>query len=241
MVRVSVPSECSRVPDTFRLGMVRLAGIWVAFFVILAASGALCQQPERAPWGSLLDAPVAQTDNTLQSFSRAVLAANQLSPYSAVHLQGRQEISGDHAIGASWASSYWIASYTEEPKDANDFRRELTELLRHQVSYRPSAGGSLIRRATSAALETFFTRDPSGKTRLNTSYLVGVLTSAVVHTAYRPYWNRPVSAPFSDFGSTVGNDAGMNLLHEFQPGLEQLLKSHTPKFVSRIEANIGHK
>jgi hypothetical protein len=68
-----------------------------------------------------------------------------------------------------------------------------------------------------------------------------VLTTAVIHTAYRPYWNRPVSTPFSNFGSTVGNDAGVNLLHEFAPGLQQLMKSHTPRFVSRIEADLGHK
>ncbi|HTU42297.1 MAG TPA: hypothetical protein VMF10_11360 [Candidatus Aquilonibacter sp.] len=96
-------------------------------------------------------------------------------------------------------------------------------------------------RAASAALGTFFRRDPSGQTRLKTSYVLGVLTSALIHTAYRPYWNRPVSAPFSDFGSRVGNDAGMNLLHEFRPGLEELMKSHTPKFLSRIAASVERK
>jgi hypothetical protein len=225
------------------LNMVRMTGIRVASFLILAvvgsaSRGALCQEHEPAAWNSLPDAPVAQTANTLQSFSGRILAADRPS---ALRLQGLQGINEVHPIGASWTASYWVASYKEDPTDANDFRRQLTELLRHQVSYRPSESGSLIRRATSAALETFFTRDPSGKSRLNTSYFVGVLTSAVIHTAYRPYWNRPVSAPFSDFGSTVGNDAGMNLLHEFRPGLEQLLKSHTPKFVSRIEASIEHK
>jgi hypothetical protein len=33
----------------------------------------------------------------------------------------------------------------------------------------------------------------------------------------------------------------MNLWREFRPGIEQLMKSHTPKFVSNIEARIGHK
>jgi hypothetical protein len=50
-----------------------------------------------------------------------------------------------------------------------------------------------------------------------------------------------VGAPFSDFGSTVGNDAGMNLWHEFGPGIQQLMKSHAPKFVSKIEERIGQK
>jgi len=48
-----------------------------------------------------------------------------------------------------------------------------------------------------------------------------------------------VSEPFSDFGSTVGNDAGMNLWREFAPTIQQMLKSHAPKFVTKIEARIG--
>jgi hypothetical protein len=50
-----------------------------------------------------------------------------------------------------------------------------------------------------------------------------------------------LGAPFSDFGSTVGNDSGMNLWHEFGPDIQQLMKSHAPKFVSKIEEQIGHK
>jgi hypothetical protein len=109
------------------------------------------------------------------------------------------------------------------------------------VSYRPLAQGSLMGRATFAASRTVITRDPSGKGKLNTSYFLGVLTSALAHTAYRPYWRRSVGAPFSDFGSTVGNDAGMNLWHEFGPGIQQMMKSHTPKFVERIEESVGRR
>jgi hypothetical protein len=32
----------------------------------------------------------------------------------------------------------------------------------------------------------------------------------------------------------------MNLLHEFGPGLQQLVKSHAPKFVSRVEQRLDH-
>ncbi|MGA7170621.1 MAG: hypothetical protein WBX08_15810, partial [Candidatus Sulfotelmatobacter sp.] len=74
----------------------------------------------------------------------------------------------------------------------------------------------------------------------NTSYLVRVLASAAADTASRPYWRRSVGEPFSDLGSTVGNDAGTNLWHEFRPGIEQVMKSHTPRFVSRIEEHIIH-
>jgi hypothetical protein len=112
-------------------------------------------------------------------------------------------------------------------------------LLKRNLDYRPLSGGSVMGRATYAASRIFFTHDDSGKGRLNTSYFLRVLSSAAMHTAYRPYWRRGVSEPFSDFGSTIGNDAGMNLFHEFGPGLQQMMKSHAPKFVSRIEERFG--
>jgi hypothetical protein len=66
-------------------------------------------------------------------------------------------------------------------------------------------------------------------------------TGLLAAAASRPYWRRPLGAPFSDFGSTIGNDVGMNLWHEFGPGIQQIMKSHTSKFVSKIEERVGHK
>jgi hypothetical protein len=37
------------------------------------------------------------------------------------------------------------------------------------------------------------------------------------------------------FGSTIGNDAGLNLFHEFEPGIRQMVKGHTPKLAFKIE------
>ncbi|MGD0569559.1 MAG: hypothetical protein ABSA78_14260 [Candidatus Sulfotelmatobacter sp.] len=98
---------------------------------------------------------------------------------------------------------------------------------------------SVMRRATSAATRTLVTRNVTGRARLNTSYLLRILTSVAKDTASTPYWRRTRAEPLSDFGSTVGSDAGMNLWHEFGPSVEQALKSHTPRFVSRIAARIG--
>jgi hypothetical protein len=83
-------------------------------------------------------------------------------------------------------------------------------------------------------------RDVSGRAKLNTSYLLRTLTSVAKDTASTPYWRRSLGAPFGDFGSTVGSDAGMNLWHEFGPSIEQLMKSHALKFVSRIEERINY-
>jgi hypothetical protein len=38
----------------------------------------------------------------------------------------------------------------------------------------------------------------------------------------------------------VGNDAGMNLWHEFGPGIEQVMKNHTPRFVVKLEERVSH-
>ena len=110
--------------------------------------------------------------------------------------------------------------------------------LKQNQRYHPSSGGGFMGRATYAASRIFIVRDDSGKGRLNTSYLLGALTSVAVSTAYRPYWARSSSATFNNYGSTIGSDAGMNLFHEFEPGIRQMVMGHTPKFASRIGERI---
>lgn len=114
-------------------------------------------------------------------------------------------------------------------------------LLKRNTVFRGSSSTSLVGRATDAALSVIVTRDDSGQRKLNTPYLLRVLTVATAHVADRPYWRRSVGQPFADFGSTVGNDAGMNVLRQFQPNLMELVKSHEPKFVSRIEQRARQK
>jgi len=105
--------------------------------------------------------------------------------------------------------------------------------------YYASTSDNFMGRASYAASRIFVTRDDSGKGRLNTSYFLGVLTSVAIHTAYRPYWARSTSETFNSFGSTIGSDAGINVFHEFGPGIRQMVKGLTPKFVSRIEERIN--
>jgi len=95
-------------------------------------------------------------------------------------------------------------------------------------------------RATSAAARPLITRDDSGKTKFNTSYLLRTLTVVAKDTASTPYWRRSRAEPISDFGSTVGGDAGMNLWREFGPGIQRLMKNRAPKLISKITERIGH-
>jgi len=128
-------------------------------------------------------------------------------------------------------------------EDSNAFLDKylVPSLLKQNLRYHPSASASFMGRASDAASRIFITRNDSGKGRLNTSYFLGVLTSVAIHTAYRPYWARSTSGTFNNFGSTIGSDAGLNLLHEFQPGILQMVKGHTPKFVFRIGAPITNQ
>lgn len=111
-------------------------------------------------------------------------------------------------------------------------------LLNQDPRYYPASSRSFFGRVTYAASRVLITRNDSGKTTLNTSYFLGVLTSVAISTAYRPYWTRSTSATFKTFGSTIGSDVGINLLHEFGPGIRQMVKGRAPKFVSRIEERI---
>jgi len=215
--------------------------IRVTCFLVLAACGALCQEPSgKVEFSSLPDAPSVQASAQAQT---AVDEASPLISRAAAGdtgvMRGLELANGTHAPRLGVLA---FSRKAEPPqRESNDFfaKHLYPSLLKRNFDYHPSASSSLLGRATYAATRVFVVRDESGKGRVNTSYFVGVLTSAVVHTAYRPYWRRSPSDPFSNFGSTIGNDAGMNVLHEFGPGLQQLMKNHAPKFVSRIEERIG--
>jgi hypothetical protein len=111
-------------------------------------------------------------------------------------------------------------------------------LSKENLRYQPSSQDGFMGRATDAASRLIVVRDETGRRKLNTSYFLGVLTSVAVRTASRPYWARSGSAPFSDFGATFGNDAGMNLLHEFGPGLRQAVSGHMPEFVNKVQERV---
>jgi hypothetical protein len=218
--------------------MAGVVTIRVTTFLLVAACGALCQESPMS--SSLPDAPSALVAGRTETFKGP---AEEAIPRFAVDSnRGVTRESGLANIARHRYPTFIVLRNDAVQKESNDFfgKYLYPSLLRRNLNYRPSSSSSLVGRAVYAASRIFVTRDESGKGRVNTSYFLGVLSSAAIRTAYRPYWARSASAPFSDFGSTVGNDAGMNLLHEFRPGLQQLMKAHAPKFVSRIEERIGH-
>jgi hypothetical protein len=197
-------------------------------FVLLVASSAFCQTSIRQT--SLPDAPTAQAldrPEILRAFvDTARLPATTLSPanapfrlkYDPLHLEAE-------------------TNYTE-PSHLTPWT---PAVLKRRTPLQTSTSNSLLGRGMQAATSIVVTRDDEGHHQLNTPYLLRVLTMATAHVADRPYWRRSASQPFSDVGSTVGNDAGLKVLHEFQPGLLQVVRNHEPRFVSKIEERVRQK
>ncbi len=241
--------------------------IRVTFFLLLAACVASCQkspstdllqrvqfddlpemkQEEMRTWTSLPDAP-SPVQPAIEAEKFHALVNEARSPFTfgaadidavAMRKTEREPITlrplpNSTALDQSLpiekepgASAFW-EKYLHSPS-----------LKQGQPDYAPPSD-SFMGRARYAASRIFITRDDSGKGRLNTSYLLGMLTLATIHTAYRPYGARSTSATFNDFGSTIGSDAGINVFHEFEPGIRQMVKGHALKFVSKIEERITH-
>jgi len=129
---------------------------------------------------------------------------------------------------------------TETPNKGDTFFSKYlnSSTLNETSRYQPSSHDKLMDRATDAASRIFVTRDESGKRKLNTNYFLRVLTSVAADSASRRYRARSGAAPLTDFGSTIGSDAGRNLLHEFGPGIRQVVTSHMPAFVFRLQDRV---
>jgi hypothetical protein len=243
--------------------MKRIAPVQIVSFFVLAACGAWCQsarpsadllrgdgsnsseerRQEMRTWRLLPDAPSVQSPTEADRFRPFVNEAR--SPLTLGAAGVNAGIVSQPEPGRVTPGPQNVAAHYKAVVPAKDsstfFDKYLYPSLRKRVlRYHPSTSGSFMGRATYAASRIFITRDDSGKGRLNTSYFLGMLTSVTVDSAYRPYWARSTSATFNNFGSTMGSDAGINLLHEFGPGIRQMLRGHAPKFVSGVEERITH-
>jgi hypothetical protein len=217
--------------------MGRTASIRVVLLLLLATGPLWCQGQDTQGANSDTHAGIALPD--APSFLTPDKTGIFRNFDSAVRTQATSAVPGElRATGFASAFSEKVAQ--KEP--ANIFEKYLSPAaVKRSRSYRPAVGGSFMNRATYAASSIVITRDETGKKRLNSSYLLAVLTSAAAHSANCQYCRRSVAQPFSDFGSTIGNDAGINLFHEFEPGIRDIVKSHEPRFIFKIEDRIRHR
>jgi len=215
----------------------RFASLRVVAFVLLVASGAVCQNV-RHP---LPDAPSVQNTTPAHNFDGFAEERRSPLPFEATGANtGRmnQGLIHQGLMNQGTFADPWKTASSQPEPDAVFHKYLYPSALKQQPGNHPASNGRLMGRATAAASRPLISRDDSGKARLNTSYLLRTLTAVAKDTASTPYWKRSLSGPFGDFGSTIGNDAGMNLWREFGPGIQQLMKSHTPAFVSRIEERV---
>jgi hypothetical protein len=242
----------------------RIAPIHVIVFLLLAACGALCQnerpsvdlleagnsnspevqRQEKGAWKSFPDAPSALLPTQGDRFQAFLVEARSPLTRAAVGINAVLMRETDLGHVTPGLQPSFSSSYKRAPTGRGSstfFGRYLyPSLLKQNLHYHPSTSSGFVGRASFAASRIFITRDDSGKGRLNSSYFLGALTSVAIHTAYRPYWARSTSATFNNFGSTIGSDAGINLFHEFGPGIRQLVKGHLPKAGSEIGGRITH-
>ena len=241
----------------------RTAPVRVIWFCLLAACGALCQsdhpatgllqtdvanstevqRPEMSTWKSLPDAPSAQAPTHAEQFHAFVNEARSPSTLGALVVNTRlihETTLGQVPRGLQPFTAPYKAVFTQ--KESRNFVSKYLypSLLKPNLRYHPSTSSNFMGRAVYAASRIFITRDDFGKGRLNASYFLGVLGSVAARNASRPHWMRSNRAPFNDVGSMIGNDAGMNVFHEFEPAMRQMVKGHAPHFVSRIEEGITH-
>ena len=245
--------------------MKRIAPIRLISFLLLATCGALCQserpaadllqgleydgsdsqevqRPELRAWKSLPDAPSAQPPTQAEKFRTFVDEARSPLTLGAAGVNAgimRETELGRLSSGRQASLTALYEGVLIQKESSAFFSKYLyPALLKQDPRYFPSSSQSFLGRVTYAASRVLITRNDSGKTTPNTAYFLGVLTSVAISTAYRPYWTRSTSATFKTLGSTIGSDVGINLLHEFGPGIRQMVKGHAPKFVSRIEERI---
>jgi hypothetical protein len=238
----------------------RIALIRVTSVLLLASGPALCQSERPSANliqglefegsrstaisepGSLPDAPSVQRPTGSDKFYAFVEEAGSPLTFGAVTINAavmRDEAEHFSPGRQPSFTSLYRAAMLQKESSAFLGKYLYPMLLRQDPRYHPSTSDSIVGRTTYAASRVLITRNDAGKRTLNTSYLLGVLTSAVVATAYRPYWARSASTTFKDLGSTIGSDAGMNVFHEFWPGIRQVVNRHSPKFVSRIADRIS--
>lgn len=247
----------------------RIPLIQVVSLILLAACEALCQKSpsadllrglhfdgsdsaqvqrqEMRTWSSLPDAPSSiQPPRRAERLPTFVIETGSPFSMDAAGVSAgaiREAELGRVAAGPrpSVTAHYQLAFIKTKP---NAFLGKYLyqPMLKQDTRYYASTTSSFMGRASYAASRIFVTRDDSGKTRLNTSYLLGLLTSVAGATAHRPSWARSTSGTFNNFGTTIGSDAGINVFHEFGPGIRQMVKGHAPKFVSRIAGRVtrGH-
>ena len=185
--------------------------------------------------GPLPDAPSVQPPTPIEIFQ--VFIEDATSPLtfgaagvSAALLRESQE----HLPPGSQSSYLALYSSAIAQKESSAFfgKYLYPSLLKQGPRYHPSTSTGFSGRASYAASRLPITRNDAGHSTVNTSLLLGVLTSAAVASAYRPYWRR------------CGWDTSQLRLHHRQrcgdEYFPRILARHSPE-AGRTDAQVVQK
>jgi hypothetical protein len=228
---------------------IRTASIRILSFVLLVASAALCMKPppidglqglqSETLWaGSLPDAPSTVQPPRREERFRARSTAGQMSRAISIGVMNEAELGCFHPVAPRSLPTLYQVSFLQNGPNTFVDKYMYPTPPKQDTRHYPSTSESFVGRASYAASRIFVTRDDSGKAKLNTRYFLGALSAVAMHAAYRPYGARSTSETLNNFGSTIGGDAGISVFHEFRPGILQMVKGLTPRFLSRIEEHI---
>lgn len=163
---------------------------------------------------------VAQTNSPYMTFSSALAASFRPSWNNA---------QGTENYGSRFGQT--ISDQTEQ----GFFTKFLLPSVFHQdPRYYASTDDGTVSRATYAISRIFVTRDDNGRSTLNTSELLGAVLAASLTTAYHPYRHLTPAESMSRAASSMGADAGMNMLREFWPDIREQLIDHGPKVMQGL-------
>ena len=177
--------------------------------------------------------------NSDQKFSSFV--EQSMSPYatfSSAIAAGFRPAGTSQQLSENYASRFGqtMSDHTEQAF----FTKFLLPTMLHQdPRYHSSASTGYSNRAAYALSRVFIGRDDNGKSTLNTPELVGAVIAASLSSAYHPYHQPTPGHMMSNAASTIGSDAGINMLREFWPDIREHLMDHGPKLMQTLVTQFG--
>jgi hypothetical protein len=194
------------------------------------------------PTREIAPKPSSRLDST-QKFSSFV--EQSMSPYATFSSAIQ---AGFHPIGsnAQYTENYagrmgqTMANSTEE---AFFTKFLLPSMLHQDPRYHASTESGTVDRAFYATSRVLVGRTDNGKPTLNTSELVGAVLAASITSAYHPYRHPTNGQTAGNAATTIGSDAGINMLREFWPDIRshlmdgpKIMQSLVTQFGPRIQA-----
>lgn len=188
----------------------------------------------RIPSRSLPDAPSSAALTSRQKFAVFMESAGSPLTLAGAGLTAMtMRSSAPNGASGSWSRAY---TFAVAQRESNEFFGKFVfpTLLHQDPRYHPADSESFFGRAFYAASRVAITRTDDGSNTVNSSYLLSTVLTSTLANAYRPQWARSASTTMGDIGSTIGGDAGFNLLREFWPQISKKLASKTPKKLKRL-------